>query len=74
MGWADVKKQCRPLHLKDDVEYATGCMKKRRYESVEAAEKACNVMAKRRKKSFNQYNCRFCDSIHIGSFNERVSS
>lgn len=70
MGWGDVKRQCRPIHTKDDTDYASGCMKKRRFTNKVEAEKVCRAMANKHNKSFNVYPCRFCESLHIGSLNE----
>lgn len=79
MGWGDVKRQCRPLHTKDDVEYATGCMKKRAYTDKVQAEKISKAMAAKHHKLFNVYPCRFCNEsrtkdtiFHIGSLNEAL--
>lgn len=70
MSWSSIKKSCKPLHEKDDVDYKTGCMRKRRFPNEQAAKKAIIKLNKKSDKQFNSYRCRFCKELHIGSYNE----
>lgn len=71
MGWSTIKKQCKRLHSDEDVEYATGCMRKKRFPSEAMAQRACAHMTKRYKRTFNVYRCQYCpgECYHVGSTN-----
>jgi hypothetical protein len=72
VSWSNIKKQCKPLNNKDDADYASGCMRKKRFPSKAEADKVAAIMRKRHNKDFNGYNCRFGSHAHVGSLNEGV--
>ena len=70
MSWSGIKSQCKPLNNREDIEYATGCMKKKAYLTKKEANRICRLMQKRYHKQFNAYPCKFGHNFHIGSLNE----
>lgn len=68
MSWSAIKNQCKPLNNREDVEYKSGCMTKKRYPNKAVADRICKIMRRKYKKEFNSYDCKFCvKAVHIGS-------
>lgn len=70
MSWSSIKRKCKPINDPEDIKYATGCMKKKRFPDWNQANSARASMVKRyRARDFNVYECKFCDGFHVGSIN-----
>ena len=49
-----------------------GCEGKVCFPSFEAAEKVCNKMRKKQKRSIKPYHCVYCNFFHIGDGKKEI--